>query len=258
MQVRGTSYLTFKQNGLKGFLSHIAIRIFGEARYLRPASTIDFRHSNLIPSTTLIEFIQTLIPNKSILDIEKAVANSISMLSEVSLASDIKSIYPERWNSGKHLQFFLCALVQLVKPSCVVEIGTANGASAAAIAAGLELNNFGHLWSFDINENVGSLVNSKLKNRVTFIKVDGTKLVLENHLKSITTEIGNSIFLHDGDHSYIGQMNDYLIAQKFNFNYIISDDIDASLAFCDFAKNKGKVYFDAPKFIGSYLNSEIG
>jgi len=53
----------------------------------------------------------------------------------------------------------------------------------------------------------------------------------------------------------LGQITEYKLATDFKFDLIISDDVDASLAFCDYAKSIGKIFYDSPKFIGA-LNLE--
>jgi hypothetical protein len=140
----------------------------------------------------------------------------------------------------------------------VVETGTANGASANSIAGALEANNFGKLFTFDVEISGAPLVSKELRKRIEFVQTDGTDSFLHKHMASRMPRNGTSLFLHDADHSYLGQMQDYFVAKDLGFNFIFSDDIDTSLAFCDFAGSAGKVFFDAPKFIGCYLNTKSG
>lgn len=49
----------------------------------------------------------------------------------------------------------------------------------------------------------------------------------------------------------LANKSDYRLAKEIGFDYILSDDIDTSLAFCDFAGRAGHVFYDAPKFIGA-------
>jgi hypothetical protein len=74
---------------------------------------------------------------------------------------------------------------------------------------------------------------------------------LEKYIRDKKISGVNSILLHDADHSYLGQISDFETALKENFNYLVSDDVDTSLAFCDLFGELGKIYFDAPKLIGA-------
>jgi hypothetical protein len=158
--------------------------------------------------------------------------------------------FPERWNSGRNLQYLLGAMIILLKPRVVAETGSANGASALAICFGLDHNKLGHLWSFDIESNTGQLVPDFLRSRVSFIQVSGDEKDFRKNLQDLDLDSTPSIFLHDADHSYLGQESDYRLAKEMGFDYILSDDIDTSLAFCDFAGSDGQIFYDAPKFIG--------
>lgn len=252
-----TVSIALRHGGLRAGLAHLSARVLGDPRFLRPTSTIDFRHFGLNSSATLEGFIKELIPSKSDADIKRALNDckkGIVALEKVNLN---KLSFPERWNSGNNLQLLIAAVVLLLKPTVVVETGSANGASAAAICFALERNQVGHLWSYDIESVVGQLVPDNLRPRVTFVKVTGAEKDLKNELEKLDLESGVSIFLHDSDHSYRGQKSDYTIAQKLGFTYILSDDVDASLAFCDFAREHGFVFYDIPKFIGAVLGSKL-
>lgn len=251
MSRKKTFSVAFRQGGAKAFLAHISSRLLGDPRFLRPASTIDFRHYGLRSATDLVQFIKELIPEKSVDEIQGALEVSIRGINDLfaDVSQDLN--FPERWNSGRNLQYLLSTIIILSKPSVVVETGSANGASAAAICFALNRNNNGHLWSFDIEDSVGQLVPNHLKKWVSFIKVSGVEKDFESELRQLDLTSGVSIFLHDSDHSYLGQQSDYSMAAQFGFSYILSDDVDTSLAFCDFAGDKGRVFFDAPKFIGA-------
>jgi len=252
-----TISVALRYGGLRAGLAHVFARILGDPRFLRPASSIDFRRFGLNSSATLERFIKELIPSKSETDIHNALSEckkGIMALEKVDLE---ELSFPKRWNSGNNLQLLISAMVLLLKPTVVVETGSANGASAAAICFALERNQVGHLWSYDIESDVGQLVPDNLQRRVAFVKVTGAGKDLRNELEKLDLDSGISIFLHDSDHSYIGQKSDYTIAQKLGFSYILSDDVDASLAFCDFAGENGMVFYDIPKFIGAVLGSEL-
>lgn len=248
-----TSYANF---GIKGALSHISGRLFGLPRYLKSASSIDFRHAKLAPTRTIEEFISKLVPSRSRLEITKAISKAKKIVDSLPAVKTSKLNAPERWNSGKDLQYILTTLVLLLKPDVVVETGTANGASAAATASGLKSNKKGKLISFDIADLNPVLLTKELRAWVKLIKTSGTPEDLINELQKITSK-EKSIFLHDADHSYLGQYSDYEAAKEIGFEILISDDVDASLAFCDFAGGNGVVYYDAPKFIGGVRIKEL-
>jgi hypothetical protein len=247
-------YSAYKQGGIGMAIAHISGRVFGLSKFLRPASTIDFRKAELKSAKSAKELISLLITNHQEIDSVLEVAKN---LLNVNLSQNIEKLNePARWNSG--LQHILTALVILTKPEVVVETGTANGASSAAILAGLEYNKAGHLWSFDIKPANPVLVEERLKQRATFVKVSGKESDLSKQLLDIKqSNKGFSIFLHDSDHSFLGQQSDYKLAKNNGFDLILSDDIDASLAFCEFANAQGITLYDAPKFIGAVRNFNL-
>jgi len=249
-------YSAYKQGGIGMALAHLSGRVFGISKFLRPASTIDFRKAELKSAKSAKEFISLLITNHQEIDYALEVAKK---LLNVNLSQNVGKLNePVRWNSGLELQHILIALVLLTKPEVVVETGTANGASASAILAGLEFNKAGHLWSFDIKPANPVLVEERLKQRATFVKVSGKESDLSKQLLAIKqSSKGFSIFLHDADHSFLGQQSDYWLAKSNGFDLIISDDIDASLAFCEFAKAQGVTLYDCPKFIGAVRNLKL-
>ena len=252
-----TFSVAMRHGGLRAGLAHASARIFGDPRFLRPASSIDFRHVGLESSRTLNDFIGLLMPEKSSVEIEDALRDSITGIDGLTSKNSEELLFPERWNSGKNLQYLLSAMIILLKPSVVVETGSANGSSATAICFALDRNQIGHLWSYDIESEVGQLVPNHLRDRVSFVKVSGLESDFRAELQKLDFKSKPSIFLHDSDHSYLGQKSDYLLAKVSGFSYILSDDVDTSLAFCDFAGNAGKIFFDAPKFIGAVQGSKL-
>lgn len=248
---RKTLSVALRYSGIRGGIAHLVARVFGDPRFLRPASSIDFRHFGLHPSVTLNELIHSLAPQFTEPEIQSALDKAVIGVDELMDAASGKLSFPERWNSGRNLQYLLSALIILLKPSVVVETGSANGASALAICFGLDHNKVGHLWSFDIEQETGQLVPDFLRSRVSFIQVNGDEKIFRKNLLALDLDSDCSIFLHDADHSYLGQESDYRLAKEMRFKYILSDDVDTSLAFCDFAGSDGQIFYDAPKFIGA-------
>ncbi len=249
-------FAAYKQGGVVMALAHFFGRLFGISKFLRPASTIDFKKFQLKSAKSSKEFLSLLTSNHK--DIDFALDKAHKLINKSFSIDTEKFTEPKNWNSGIELQYILFSLIILTKPEVIVETGTANGASTAAIIKGLEFNHFGHLWSFDIKPANPVLVSEKLKEFVTFVKVSGRENDLEKHIQSLKkSKNGFSLFLHDSDHSYLGQQSDFRVAYKNNFDIILSDDIDASLAFCEFAKAKGVTLYDLPKFIGAVRYSDL-
>lgn len=245
-----------KTYGVRGLSSHIAVRLFGLPHFLVPASSIHFRNAGMACTRNEFDFLISLLPNLEPTQIEEALEFA-KALPELSAPNDKKLEFPERWNSGSGLQLTMAALIFLTRPKLVVETGTANGASALAIAAAMNAIELGKLISFDIEKSDAILVPSHLRKYIEFVQVDGSKENMRRILSREPIKAGRAIFLHDADHSYLGQKNDYDIAKEFNFDLIISDDVDTSLAFIDFASTSGVVLYDAPKFIGGFLNNKV-
>jgi hypothetical protein len=246
-----TFKVAIKFGGVRSGLSHFAACLFGDPRFFRPASSLDFRKFALNPSPNLEDFIQTLLPDANPEHVRKALDTSRVGIDNLLRENNSDLSFPERWNSGRNLQYLLSTMVILIKPTVVVETGSANGSSAAAICFALEQNQIGHLWSFDIEPEVGQLVPKSLRSKVSFVCVSGTVKDIKERLQTLDFKSSPSIFLHDADHSYLGQLTDYSLAREMGFDYIVSDDVDASLAFCDFARSNGQIFYDAPKFIGA-------
>lgn len=157
---------------------------------------------------------------------------------------------PVEWNAGEGLSIFLYVSVKVLKPALIVETGTANGTSSAAILAALHSNNFGKLETFDIYKFGLKYVPDYLKNRVqSHVLGDRSELeqwMIEN--KKIITE--SSIFFHDSNHSFEHQLWEYEKAKMYGFGHLISDDVDDSFAFIKTQFMNKIVAIDGNKMIG--------
>lgn len=253
--VKRAAVQAFKLDGLRGFLGHLSTRILGRPRFLVSASSIDFRNAGLVCTRSESDFIRAILPNIDSDLIEDSLLFARA-LPELKSSAEVDLEFPERWNSGSGLQHVMAALVWLIEPKLVVETGTANGASALAITAAMHAKQSGKLISIDMAACEATLVPEHLRSYVNFVKVDGSVENLRNVLRNEVSAQDISIFLHDADHSYLGQQNDYQIAREFDFDLIISDDVDTSLAFIDFAGPRGAVLYDVPKFIGGLLENK--
>lgn len=237
----------FKTRGARATLSHLCSRMFGDARYLRPASTTDFRRHKLAIHKNLEDFISAILT-------DLRVESTSSFTLRTFETHEIPHYeYPAHWNSGEDLRRFLFNMTLALDCACVVETGTANGASAAAICAAMQEKRYGSLYSFDIDVEHAQLVEGNAREHFNFIQVDGSSKTLDEKIDALEGLGNKGIFLHDSDHTYFGQWSDYSIAAKHGFNLLVSDDVDASLAFTDFAGSKGHIYLDGSKFIGAMV-----
>ncbi len=234
-----------KWHGVSAACAHLSSRLFGEPRYLRPSSTTDFRGKNLTIHQDLSSFFIAILAEMNV-----QIPSGYTLH---QLKTDRISHYefPVHWNSGEGLRTFLYNITLVLKPDFIVETGTANGASAAAICAALKDNGSGLLYSVDIGEDKAHLVSGKDRDFFRFFMVDGTPKALDEILASLPNSGQNRIFLHDSDHTYFGQISDYSAASRHSFNLLVSDDVDASVAFTDFAGSRGHVFLDGTKFIGA-------
>jgi hypothetical protein len=244
----------YRFGGLKGLISHLAIRTFGEAHMLNLASSVNYRNAGMKCTREELEFLERLLPNFNHEQINEALKHAKS-LPELNDKNSIALTHPERWNAGKGLQYIIASLVLLLRPTLVVETGTANGSSALAISSAMNSVGSGKLLSIDIKLCDAPLVPTNLRKYIEFVQLGGSKKGLQDLLETrfSAATFKSSMFLHDSDHSYIGQINEYKIARKLGFSVLISDDVDTSLAFTDFAGENGVVMYDSPKFIGGLV-----
>ncbi len=247
--LRGVA-LSFRQRGILGLFSHGASVLFGDPRLYRAASTVDMRLARMDFNSNIESAISKACPDQE----EALIRNYISE-AEAAINENLSNlrdnlIHPTSWDSGKLLQIFLYVTIRILKPAIVVETGTANGRSASAITSALSANDFGHLYSYDVLKTGAPYIQGKNRKFVSLVTLNGKPESLKKHIESIPRIPGYRMFLHDSDHSYPNQMSDYETARKHGFDFLVSDDVDASLAFCDFAQDKGSVLLDGSKIIG--------
>ena len=107
-------YSAYKQGGIGMAVAHLSGRVFGISKFLRPASTIDFRKAELKSAKSAKELISLLITNQQ--EIDSALEAARKLLN-VNLSQNVEKLNePARWNSGLELQHILIALVILTKP----------------------------------------------------------------------------------------------------------------------------------------------
>jgi len=145
------------------------------------------------------------------------------------------------WQIDAATQRFLRGFVRSVRPQRFFETGVADGASTRIILDALEENGEGRLWSADISPEAGNLARqSRAVHRWEFIVLParGRASAFREALRPLRPL---DAFLHDSDHRYPWQAFEYRVAWSTLApgGWLLSDDIDASYAFLDFARRQG-------------------
>ena len=162
--------------------------------------------------------------------------------------------YPLNFATEIKTSYFLHSIVRVLKPASIIETGVANGHSSYFILNALLKNQSGTLYSFDVNNNVGKLINEGEKKNwnLTILPPRGRKKAFQDTIKR-NGEV--DIFIHDSNHFYYWQMFEYRTVWKSlkTGGLLLSDDVDLSYAFLDFCKrtlNKPIFISDSRKFFG--------
>ena len=133
------------------------------------------------------------------------------------------------YKSTKSLEF-LRNLVGRIKPSCVLELGTAFGASAAYMAATIgdgkviSIDNYSGMYAKDV-ANVQTIMDRLgFADKVTLIKGDSRKS--GEVLKQAGIVVSPEIVFMDADHSYNGLVAEYsgFVAMLPKKHIVIVDD----------------------------------
>jgi hypothetical protein len=146
--------------------------------------------------------------------------------------------FPKYYAIGTSTSFLLYCITRIMKPLCILETGVANGHSSYIFLSALLANHVGRLYSTEINKNCGQLVPAEMRTLWNLLVLKSAK-DFSRVVKSLSKV---DLFLHDsGDHSYGLQMYEYLnVKRKMSpGGYLLSDDVDKSFAFVDFAKSIG-------------------
>jgi predicted O-methyltransferase YrrM len=135
------------------------------------------------------------------------------------------------------LAILMRALVRLTRPEIVVETGVAQGVTTAVILQGMHDNSSGFLYSIDLpaldigSQYTGALVPGRLSERWELIE-GPSRIELPRLLARLP---GIDIFLHDADHTYSSQTEEYRTAWAHlrPGGLLVSDDVRTA-AFVDF------------------------
>lgn len=134
-------------------------------------------------------------------------------------------------------------IVRMTAPKKVLETGVGQGVTTAALLAVLERNGHGHLFSVDLpplhagDDFVGRMVPERLKGRWTLERGPCRQLLPP----LLERESPLDIFLHDAEHSYASQLEEYTWAWPHlrAGALLLSDDV-GNPAFLEFANAIGE------------------
>ena len=166
----------------------------------------------------------------------------------------VKLNYPIYFKAEVLSSHFLYSLIRLSRPGKVVETGVANGHSSYFLLNGLLKNGSGELYSFDVKDDVGTLLSEREKREWHLSVLPNRNK--KDHFRAKLKEIGNvDIFIHDSNHFYYWQTFEYASVWGYikSGGFLLSDDVDSSYAFLDFCKEiKGTPFFlfDGRKMFG--------
>lgn len=146
-----------------------------------------------------------------------------------------------RWDSRSSLRHLVNAVTRILRPGVMVETGVARGFATAVSLRAMEDNGQGHLYSVDLPslqfrgaEVVGQAVPEDLKHRWT-LRLGPSRSVLPGLVREVAPL---DVFLHDADHTYPSQLEEYETAwpELRSGGVLLSDDV-CNTAFLDFARS---------------------
>jgi hypothetical protein len=155
------------------------------------------------------------------------------------------------WGGGQDILDLAGSIVWLRRPAVAVETGVAMGYSTAVILGAMDDNGAGELHSIDLpplqvdpETFVGRAVPEHVRGRWTLHVGPSRRL-----LPALLAELGSiDLFVHDSDHSYAGQYEEYRLAWEHLAvgACLVSDDV-CNAAFTDFAEEVAeRPYLVAP------------
>lgn len=155
------------------------------------------------------------------------------------------------WGGGLDILYLLGSLVRLRRPAVAIETGVAMGFTTAVILSAMDENELGVLHSIDLPPLqvdpaafVGEVVPAGVRARWTLHVGPSRRL-----LGGVTQRLSPiDLFVHDSDHSYAAQHEEYAQAWKHMASgaCLVSDDV-CNPAFIEFAGRVGeRPYLIAP------------
>jgi hypothetical protein len=131
---------------------------------------------------------------------------------------------------GPRMSEFLFTAILINRPQKIIETGVAAGASTNTILSALKQNSFGKLFSLDITEQVGELVDENLKPlwQLQILPEMGREKAFVKYLRDNSEA---TLFLHDSDHSDSWQIKEFknVVREIPDIELILIDDIGQAL-----------------------------
>jgi Methyltransferase domain len=156
-----------------------------------------------------------------------------------AILSDWWPEHPDDHQAGRTaMSTIMRAVTRLTQPAVSVETGVARGVTTATTLQAMEDNKAGHLYSVDLpplsapTGYVGQLVPDRLRHRWT-LRSGPSRQILPPLLKELGVI---DVFLHDAEHSYASQMEEFVTAWPHlrPGGLLLADDV-RNTAFMDFA-----------------------
>ena len=167
--------------------------------------------------------------------------------------------FTQEYDVGRSSAEYLYMLVRWTRPELVVETGVARGVSSLIVLEAMDLSDAGRLVSFDVTDSVGQLVPHGNPRWELVVLGESHR---RQEFSSVVRRLGPvDIFIHDSDHTYDQQHFEFEIAKgclKAD-GILLSDDVDASAAFSDFAAGSSgsPVYLlDERKVLGIWVRRQ--
>jgi predicted O-methyltransferase YrrM len=152
----------------------------------------------------------------------------------------IHTFYPLNFGIEEGSGLLLYAIMRLKKPLVTLETGVANDESTFFILNAIQKNQRERLYSTEVSDNIGTLLNDDEKQNWA-LQILNTSNLKKTFLRTLD-EIGSiDLFLHDSNHSYLWQRFelDSIEPKIVSNSIIIADDAHASYAFIDFSRKLG-------------------
>lgn len=176
--------------------------------------------------------------------VEQALAYVLELEQDDQFRRTLENRLRSRPNRNRHARYGRrlgwYAAARIGKPRLIVETGVHDGLGSAVLLRALERNvaeGFpGRLVSFDIREEVGWLVDERLRELFELV-IGDTRALLPRVLEMREVEM----FIHDSDHSHEHETFEFETIAKFAQPgaILISDNAHAGTAFAEFCERRG-------------------
>ena len=160
---------------------------------------------------------------------------------DFSLKLDTKAKKMQRQNEllfpipfGRRIVWY--CLIRITRPGIVVETGTEKGLGSLIIQRALDMNNYGKLYTLDLDKYAGSLLDSNDKEKIS--------LLIGDSIQSISSLNEIDFFIHDSDHSAEHEKKELeAIEGKLSSNaFVLSDNSHVTNELYIWSKKRGRKY----------------